>query len=103
MTMTDSAPRTAVEMSGLEIKDPTLYSWVQEIAALTRPDRIYVCDGSQEEYDFAAELGGGGNFVRLERAEAAETATWPASSCCSGGSSSPVYTPTPTASGRSWC
>ncbi|WP_043497372.1 phosphoenolpyruvate carboxykinase (GTP) [Georgenia sp. SUBG003] len=66
MTMTDSAPRTAVEMSGLEIKDPTLYSWVQEIAALTRPDRIYVCDGSQEEYDrFAAELVEAGTFVRL--------------------------------------
>ena len=43
-----------------------LLQWVDEIAELCRPDRIYWCDGSQEEYDRLCDLMvENGMFVRL--------------------------------------
>ncbi|MEW8498120.1 MAG: phosphoenolpyruvate carboxykinase (GTP), partial [Candidatus Thiodiazotropha taylori] len=43
-----------------------LLNWVDEIAQLCNPDRIYWCDGSQEEYDrLCGEMVNGGTFVRL--------------------------------------
>jgi len=43
-----------------------LLRWVDEIAQLCNPDRIYWCDGSQQEYDRLCEqMVTSGSFVRL--------------------------------------
>jgi phosphoenolpyruvate carboxykinase (GTP) len=47
-----------------------LLDWVEEVAALTRPDSIHWCDGSAEEYDrLASELVEAGTFRRLSDAK----------------------------------
>lgn len=34
-----------------DIKNAKIKAWVEEIKAMCEPDAVYVCDGSQEEYD----------------------------------------------------
>jgi phosphoenolpyruvate carboxykinase (GTP) len=47
-----------------------LLSWVEEVAALTRPDAIHWCDGSAEEYDrLCQQLVDAGTFKRLSDAK----------------------------------
>ncbi|MCM5551697.1 phosphoenolpyruvate carboxykinase (GTP) [Pleomorphomonas sp. NRK KF1] len=57
-------------MSQAPTKNAKLIAWVEEVAKLTTPDRVYWCDGSQEEYDrLCQELVDGGTFTRLNPAK----------------------------------
>jgi phosphoenolpyruvate carboxykinase (GTP) len=56
--MTDSGkPRT---------RHAKLNAWIDEIAALAKPDNIYLCDGSHAEYErFCAEMVAAGTMIPL--------------------------------------
>ena len=52
------------------VKNQKLIKWVEEVAALTKPDKIHWCDGSQSEYDQLCELlVEAGVFKRLNPAK----------------------------------
>ncbi len=47
-------------------KNKKLLEWVEEIAALTQPDRVEWCDGSEEEWNrLTQQMVDGGTFIRL--------------------------------------
>jgi phosphoenolpyruvate carboxykinase (GTP) len=49
-------------------KSKRLLSWVEEVAALSEPERIHWCDGSQEEYEQLCEtLTDSGTFTKLSQ------------------------------------
>jgi len=48
------------------VKNQELIRWVTEMVELCKPDKVYWCDGSQEEYDrLCEEMVEAGTFIRL--------------------------------------
>ena len=55
-------------MTTSTVTNEKLLLWVDEVAALTQPDAIYWCDGSEEEWNaITTELVEAGTFVRLAK------------------------------------
>jgi len=52
------------------VKNQKLIDWVAQMAALCKPDTVYWCDGSQEEYDrLCQQLVDAGTFKKLNPAK----------------------------------
>src|SRR3989344_2225184 len=52
------------------VKNARLLAWVADMAALCKPDTIYWCDGSKEEYDrLCQQLVDAGTFKKLNPAK----------------------------------
>ena len=52
------------------VKNPKLIAWVDEMAALCKPDTVYWCDGSEEEYQrLCQQLVDAGTFKKLNPAK----------------------------------
>jgi phosphoenolpyruvate carboxykinase (GTP) len=55
-----------VHLNDAPTRHAKLLAWVEEVAALTKPARIYWCDGSDEEYNrLCGELVAAGTFRKL--------------------------------------
>ncbi|MCC7111015.1 MAG: phosphoenolpyruvate carboxykinase, partial [Deltaproteobacteria bacterium] len=56
-------------MSGIT-KNPRLLAFIESIQKLAKPEAVYICDGSQVEYDrLCDELVKAGTFIRLNPAK----------------------------------
>jgi phosphoenolpyruvate carboxykinase (GTP) len=50
------------------IKHAQLRNWIEEVAALTKPDAVYICDGSESEWNrITTRLVESGTLVKLKK------------------------------------
>src|SRR5687767_6176966 len=62
----ESAVSTITIEAPTSVKHKGLVNWVKETADLCKPDQVYWCTGSQEEYDrLCDEMVEAGTFIRL--------------------------------------
>ena len=88
-------------------KNAKLLAWVDEVTALTKPDRVEWCDGSADEYDrLCQELVDAGTFTRLSDAKRpnsywahSDPATWPGSRTAPSSAPKRRSTPAPPTTG----
>jgi len=75
MNPADSLPALAAAVAApAYVRHVRLLAWVRDIAALTKPDRIAWCDGTDDEYNrLCAEMVAGGTMTRLDPAKRANS------------------------------
>src|SRR5215469_6764455 len=44
------------DVSDNKVKNKRLKQWVKDVAAITKPDKIHWCDGSEQEYQLMLRL-----------------------------------------------
>lgn len=61
---------TALRLDGAPTTNKVLLDWVRDVAALTQPNQVVWCDGSQQEWDRLTEqLVASGTLIRINPAK----------------------------------
>ena len=57
---------TDTQIEGAKTNNEALLGWIKTVTDLSKPDQVYICDGSQEESDeLCKQMVESGTFIRL--------------------------------------